>query len=138
MKKNLLLFFLLCLAIVANAQQSITYAEKLGWPKGARVIILHVDDAGMSHESNEGVEQATSLGVATSTSVMMPCSWVPEFKAYLDKHPTLDAGLHLTLTSEWSNYRWGPLAGRANVPGLVDKQGDYVFLRASRLFQRKT
>ncbi len=77
----------------------------------------------MSHDSNEGVIKATSLGVANSTSVMMPCSWVPEFKAYLDKHPTLDAGLHLTLTSEWDNYRWGPLAGKADVPGLVDKQG---------------
>ena len=123
MKKLTILFIALGFALMANAQQATTYAEKLGWPKGARVIILHVDDAGMSHDSNEGVEQATSLGVANSTSIMMPCPWVPEFKTYLDKHPTLDAGLHLTLTSEWDNYRWGPLAGKSNVPGLVDKQG---------------
>lgn len=123
MKKLSLLSLLLGFAWVANAQQTVTYAEKLGWPKGSRVIILHVDDAGMSHDSNDGVERATGAGVATSTSVMMPCPWVPEFKAYLDKHPTLDAGLHLTLTSEWDNYRWAPLAGKANVPGLVDKQG---------------
>jgi hypothetical protein len=31
--------------------------------------------------------------------------------------------LHLTLTSEWSGYRWGPLAGKTLVPGLVDKEG---------------
>ena len=30
-------------ALTAGAQQP-TYAEKLGWPKGARVIVLHVDD----------------------------------------------------------------------------------------------
>lgn len=123
MKKLNLLTLVLSLTFCANAQQTQTYAEKLGWPKGARVIILHVDDAGMSHESNDGVIKATGIGVANSTSVMMPCAWVPEFKAYLDKHPTLDAGLHLTLTSEWDNYRWGPLAGKATVPGLVDKQG---------------
>jgi len=36
----------------------------------------------------------------------------------------MDAGLHLTLTSEWKEYRWGPLAGKAAVPGLTDKEGD--------------
>jgi predicted glycoside hydrolase/deacetylase ChbG (UPF0249 family) len=123
MRKLSILSMALVFALTASAQQAPTYAEKLGWPTGARVIILHVDDAGMSHDSNEGVEKATGEGVANSTSVMMPCPWVPEFKAYLDTHPALDAGLHLTLTSEWDNYRWGPLAGKANVPGLVDKQG---------------
>ncbi|QEC78375.1 polysaccharide deacetylase family protein [Mucilaginibacter ginsenosidivorax] len=123
MKK--IVFFVVCLicGAVAFAQQTKTYAEKLGWPKGARVIILHVDDAGMSHESNDGVQTAIEKGVATSTSVMMPCPWVPEFVKYLDKHPNTDAGLHLTLTSEWDNYRWGPLAGKSVVPGLTDKQG---------------
>jgi predicted glycoside hydrolase/deacetylase ChbG (UPF0249 family) len=122
--KNLLLATAgIVFSIAVCAQQTKTYAEKLGWPKGARVIILHVDDAGMSHDSNEGVEKALADGVATSTSVMMPCSWVPDFKHYMDKHPGIDAGLHLTLTSEWENYRWGPLAGKAAVPGLVDKEG---------------
>ncbi|CAN5180267.1 carbohydrate deacetylase [soil metagenome] len=122
MKKILLMAFLACLGTFTWAQQK-TYAEKLGWPKGARVLILHVDDAGMSHDSNMGVEQALTDGVSTSTSVMMPCAWVSEFKSYLDKHPGTDAGLHLTLTSEWDNYRWGPLSGKAAVPGLTDKQG---------------
>lgn len=123
MKKIFLTTLAAGFAVCAFAQQTKTYAEKLGWPKGAKVLILHVDDAGMSHESDEGVEKATGQGVATSTSVMMPCPWVPEILKYVEAHPDLDAGLHLTLTSEWSNYRWGPLAGKSNVPGLVDKQG---------------
>jgi predicted glycoside hydrolase/deacetylase ChbG (UPF0249 family) len=137
MKKIALLLLSLATCAAAFCQQTKTYAERLGWPKGARVIILHVDDAGMSHESNEGVQKAIGEGVATSTSVMMPCAWVPEFKQYLDKHPNTDAGLHLTLTSEWENYRWGPLAGKAAVPGLTDKQGclwpsvEAVYFRAS-------
>jgi predicted glycoside hydrolase/deacetylase ChbG (UPF0249 family) len=123
MKK--IIVFAVCIIYinVAFAQQTKTYAEKLGWPKGARVIILHVDDAGMSHESNDGAQTAIEKGVATSTSVMMPCPWVPEFVKYLDRHPNTDAGLHFTLTSEWDNYRWGPLVGKSIVPGLTDKQG---------------
>ena len=105
-------------------QDSVTYAERLGFPKGTRVIIFHVDDAGMSFDSNKGAIEALEKGMASSTSVMMPCPWVPGFVHYLREHPGTDAGLHLTLTSEWKDYRWGPLSGRTTVPGLVDKEGD--------------
>jgi hypothetical protein len=54
---------------------------------------------------------------------MMPCAWVPEIAHYLREHPGVDSGLHLTLTSEWRLYRWGPLAGKSQVPGLVDSEG---------------
>ncbi len=100
-----------------------TYAEKLGYPKGAKVIIMHVDDVGMSYDSNMGAIKATEEGVATSMSVMMPCGWVSGFVHHLKKHPKIDAGLHLTLTSEWRDYRWGPLAGKPAVAGLVDQEG---------------
>ncbi|POY35653.1 hypothetical protein C3K47_14770 [Solitalea longa] len=104
-----------------KAQQ--TYAEKLGWKKGDRVLILHVDDAGMSFDSNQGTIEAIENGVANSLSVMMPCPWVPPMVKYIKENPTIDAGLHITLTSEWSTYRWGPVAGQKRVPGLTDKEG---------------
>ncbi len=100
-----------------------TYAERLGWNARDRVLILHVDDAGMSHDSDMGVETALQQGLPKSFSVMMPCPWVPEIVQYIQAHPGVDAGLHLTLTSEWETYRWGPLAGRSAVPGLVDPEG---------------
>ncbi len=121
---------LLLLALFSNSyylfaqKNDSTYAEKLGFPKGAKVVILHVDDAGMSFDSNEGAINALTKGVATSVSVMMPCPWVPGFVQYLKQNPSIDAGLHLTLTSEWNEYRWGPLAGKAAVPGLTDSAGD--------------
>ena len=109
----------------SNAQTpDSTYAEKLGYPKGAKVLIIHVDDVGMSYDSNEGAINAMTKGVATSCSVMMPCGWVPGYIHYWKEHPQTDAGLHLTLTSEWKDYRWGPLAGKPAVPGLVDSEGD--------------
>ncbi len=118
-----LLPLFLCNVSIAQSMDS-TYAEKLGYPKGSKVVILHVDDVGMSFDSNEGAINAMTEGVATSCSVMMPCSWVPAFVHYYKKHHKLDVGLHLTLTSEWSGYRWGPLSGKSSTPGLVDKEGD--------------
>lgn len=114
------IFILFCFHSFAQEQ---SYAEKLGFPKGAKVLILHVDDVGMSWDSNEGAINAIEKGVANSLSVMMPCPWVPGFLHYLKSHPETDAGLHLTLTSEWKEYRWGPLKGKPAVPGLVDKEG---------------
>ena len=106
-------------AAQSSTTASTTFAERLGWKKGERVLLIHVDDAGMSHDSNLGVEKAIEAGLATSFSVMMPTPWVPEIVHYIQQHPDVDAGLHLTLTSEWSEYRWGPVAGAAAVPGLT-------------------
>ncbi len=100
-----------------------TWAERLGFPAGTRAVIIHVDDAGMSHGSNVGAFRTILEGAANSMSVMMPCPWVPALVEGLKENPGIDAGLHLTLTSEWSGYRWGPLAGREAVPGLVDEEG---------------
>src|SRR3954469_9501612 len=100
------IFLLLFCAVTFCHAQNIdsTYAEKLGYRKGAKVLILHVDDAGMSFESNEGTITAMTKGVANSCSVMMPCSWVPGFVHFLKQNANIDAGLHLTLTSEWKDY----------------------------------
>ena len=122
MKKVFLLIFLVAISFCAEAQDT-TYAQRLGFPKDVRVIILHMDDAGMSLSSDRGIEKAFEKGVANSTSVMMPCPWVPQIVRYIKAHPRIDAGLHLTLTSEWKDYRWVPLAGAAVVPGLVDSTG---------------
>lgn len=108
---------------VEEAPAESTYAERLGFPEGTRALILHVDDAGMSHDSNVGTWRALDEGAANSVSIMMPCPWVPEFAKYVRENPEVDAGLHLTLTSEWDLLRWPPLAGKPIVPGLTDEEG---------------
>ena len=114
---------LLSLALFNVNGDTASFAERLGWKADDVVVILHVDDVGMSHSSNQGAIQSVEQGVATSWAVMMPCSWVSEIGHYLHEHPDVDSGLHLTLTSEWKSYRWGPLAGKSAVPGLVDNEG---------------
>jgi len=121
--KDYILFIFSLLICISVQSQDTTYAERLGFPKNARIIILHMDDAGMSLSSNRGIEKVFEKGVANSTSVMMPCPWVPQILRYIELHPGTDAGLHLTLNAEWKDYRWQPLAGTAAVPGLTDSTG---------------
>jgi predicted glycoside hydrolase/deacetylase ChbG (UPF0249 family) len=42
-------------------------------------------------------------------------------------------GIHLTLNSEWKNYRWGPVSGGGSVPTLVDQDG-YFFPSSDALY----
>ncbi len=99
------------------------WAEKLGYPSGSKVVILHADDVGMCPEANEAAKAQLTGGYIQSASAMVPCSSFTEFANWSIQNPTYDVGLHLTLTSEWKTHRWGPILSSMDVPGLMDKNG---------------
>ncbi|MCE4562797.1 polysaccharide deacetylase family protein [Maribellus sp. CM-23] len=119
---GLLLISLFCVT-TTSAQEKTTNAEKLGFPKGKKVLLLHCDDAGMCEEANIAVQAYVLKGDITSAAVMMPCPDAEEMVEWAKTHPQADIGVHLTLTSEWKTYRWGPLTQAEKVPGLIDPQG---------------
>ncbi|MBK6336360.1 MAG: polysaccharide deacetylase family protein [Betaproteobacteria bacterium] len=93
-----------------------------GVPDG-RVVIVHVDDVGMCHGANVAFLELARSGGVTCGSVMVPCPWFREIADAAAADRTLDLGVHLTLTSEWPHYRWGPLTTVSRASGLVDEQG---------------
>jgi hypothetical protein len=99
------------------------WAEKLGYPKGSRVVILHADDIGMCYEANHAAKKYLQNNEIQSAAAMVPCPWFDEFAKWAVANPDEDIGLHLTLTSEWQTYRWGPISNPRDVPGLIDNDG---------------
>jgi hypothetical protein len=118
----LLLAFAGC-PIVTLAQSKPTVAERLGFGREAKLLIVHADDVGMTHAVNAATIKALESGAVNSASIMVPCPWFPEIADYAKAHPEVDFGLHLTLTSERVYYRWGPVAPRDRVGSLVDENG---------------
>jgi predicted glycoside hydrolase/deacetylase ChbG (UPF0249 family) len=107
----------------ANPPQQQTVAERLGYSRETKLLMVHADDLGMARSVNAASTKAFETGLVNSGSIMVPCPWFPEIAQYARGNPQADLGLHLTLTSEWKFYRWGPVTAPDKIPGLIDPQG---------------
>lgn len=128
MKRILILVFILIgSAFIENASAQQT-GNKL--PR----LLIRLDDIGMNHSVNMAMLKAAQTGMPLSASVQFACPWYQEAVEILKQYPNVTVGVHLTLTSEWKNYRWGPVSGRTAVPSLVDSNG--YFPQSTRAFAK--
>ncbi len=85
-------------------------------------LIVRADDIGSCHAANVACMRSFRDGIARSVEVQVCCPWFNEAAAMLRETPGYDVGVHLTLTSEWANYKWGPIT---QAPSLVDAAGHF-------------
>ena len=111
------ILIMLALTIVSAASAE-SLNEILGYKPTDKLLIINADDAGNSHAANVAIMEMFEKGAITSSTIMVPCSWVPEIAEFAKTKG--EFGVHLTHTSEWKKCRWRPLT---NAPGLTDPQG---------------
>lgn len=87
------------------------------------LLIVHADDLGLTHSVNSASLRALEKGVISSASVMVPCPGFTEIAECVRGRVDLDIGIHITLTSEWRHYRWGPVSPKDRVSSLCDGEG---------------
>ncbi len=104
-------------------------AQQLGFAKNTKLLIIHADDAGLSHSQNRAIIQCLKMEIVNSYSIMAPCPWYYEIAVFAKNHPEYDYGVHLTLTCEWSRYKFGPISPVSEVPSLVDENGYFYKTR---------
>src|SRR5688572_22468920 len=99
--------------------------ELLGYPADARLLIINADDFGVYHAVNTAILRTLTDGVVRSTTLMAPCPWALHAMRLARDHPDIACGVHLTVVSEFADYRWGPLSPRDRVPSLLDESGSF-------------
>ncbi len=85
-------------------------------------LVIRGDDMGFSKAANDACIEAYKTGILTSTEVIVPGPYFEEAAQLLRDNPGLDVGVHLTLTAEWENLKWGPVTGSADV---ANASGDF-------------
>lgn len=95
----------------------------LGYPADARLLIVNADDLGMCHSVNTAIFAALQNGIVCSATLMVPCPWALHAMQFLAAHPEIPFGVHLTVISDWANYRWGPVAPKERVSSLIEGTG---------------
>lgn len=87
-------------------------------------LLIRADDAGLNNDTNRGIAAVLRAGVTRSVGVM---ACAPAFKDAVQclqsASSCISIGVHLTLNSEWTGYRWRPLLPVSEVPTLIDDDG---------------
>ena len=97
--------------------------RRLGYPAGARLLIINADDLGMCQAVNEAIFRTLKAGLVRSTTLMVPCPWALHAMHFLKDNPELPFGVHLTAICDSADYRWRPMLAREKVPSLTDATG---------------
>ena len=113
MKKTILSAFFIFLIAIPCFTQKFNPEEEV-------YLLVRGDDIGSSHAANIGCIESYKNGIMQSVELMPPCPWFPEAVKMLKDNPELDVGIHLALTSEWDNIKWGPLT---DAPSISDEDG---------------
>ncbi|WP_334074321.1 polysaccharide deacetylase family protein [Paenibacillus sp. A14] len=102
-----------------------TLEQKLGYAAGTRLLIVNADDFGMCHAENTAIKQLLEEGAITSSTLMVPCGWARDAARWCAAYPdpAFSIGVHLTFTSEWQGYKWGPVTRGGEVGSIVTEEG---------------
>ena len=122
--RYLILFLSIFYTVNINSQIN-NIAERLGYDKDAKLLIIHADDIGIAHSINIASFDAYKNNGINSGSVMMISPWVKEVAEFHKDYPQYDIGVHLTLTAEWKNYKWGGLSSSNEIQSLLNDDNEF-------------
>jgi hypothetical protein len=119
---QLIFSLLFCLSLSGQIND---IAERLGYEKDSKLLIIHGDDIGVSNSVNNASFKGFQNNAINSGSVMIPSPWIKEVADFYNENPNYDLGLHLTLTAEWKNYKWNGVSSSNQISSLLNDHNEF-------------
>lgn len=83
-------------------------------------LVTRADDAGTNRTTNRAILASVREGIARNVSLMAPAPHIEHAaETLLGLADEIDFGLHVTLTAEWQNLRWGPVSDPSSVRSIM-------------------
>ena len=96
-----------------------TVAEHLGYGPGDRLLIINADDFGLNTNVNRAVAELFRLLRITSTTVMVSAAGYQDALALYRRQAGFSCGVHLSLTSDYTDDGSRPVSTPAGIPSLI-------------------
>lgn len=93
--------------------------ERLGYDASARLLIVTCDNLGMYQAANAATYDSLRSGLASNAGLMVPAPWAREAAR---GYRGADVGVHLTLNTDFSCYRWSSIT---HAPTLHSGEGGF-------------
>lgn len=102
--------------------------KQLGLSDNDKAFVLHADDIGLLQATVPAYVDLMTNQRITAASLMVPAPWFPAAADVVQNTaqlPQSDVGVHITLNSEWTAMRFGPLSAEGRHPEhrLLDDAG---------------
>ena len=102
-------------------------AEKLGYSEDDKLLVIHADDLGLEESVNLTSFESLKKNSVTSASVIMNTEKIDEVANFSKLNPTLDLGVHLTVTSEWKIHKWGGILNDKDIPSMLNNNNHFYW-----------
>jgi len=101
--------------------------EKLGYSENDKLLIIHADDLGLEESVNSTSFESLKKNTITSASVIMTAEKINDVANFSKLNPSLDLGVHLTVTSEWKIHKWGGILYNKDIPSLLNDNNHFYW-----------
>jgi len=117
----------LAIKFIINEQKNNDFeyiSKKLGYKSTDKLLIIHADDLGLCESVNSATFESFENGSISSASVMMTTNEISDVELFKSKNINYDFGIHLTVTSEWKNLKWGGVLNSNDIPSILNNKNN--------------
>ena len=120
---SVVLLFTAVMSVMAQESAAQTWAERLQFAPGQKVILLNAREMGLSWEMNQAGIELIKNGRVQSVSGIPTGPWFNDFVDRCKENNVSDVGISIALTNPFEKLSWRFAASRSEVPSLVNQDG---------------